>query len=239
MKKWVILSMFGLLMFSVTGCMFDKKDVLAGFEQPDVIIENINKNLDRDMHQFTKIKEYGQWFWRIDRGIQLSFVRNSYYQGVSLLLCYDAEDVEQNEAGSVLRGILKTVADDDSKKVIEKLQLADDESVETEFGNYIIQKVSAKNLSLVGERGWWPDEEGSKRTFGLPVTYVRIERKLDREALEAPSGMEELEYNASLEGLKDIVRKDENLRKAAQYFREEVQQEGVKPVNVDKIKILQ
>ena len=155
------------------------------------------------------------------------------------MFCYDAEDVDQNEAGSVLRGILKTVADDDSKKVIEKLQLADDESVETEFGNYIIQKVSAKNLSLVGERGWWRDEEGSKRTFGVPVTYVRIERKLDREALEAPSGMEELEYNASLDGLKDIVRKDENLRKAAQYFREEVQQEGVKPVNVDKIKILQ
>lgn len=244
MKKWMVLLIFFLLMLGITGCMFDKKDLLAGFEQPDVIIENINKNLDGPAHQFTKIKEHHQWLWRMENGFQLSIVQNSYAQGVSLLLCYDAESMDEAEAGSILAGILKIVEDDDSRKVIEQLQLANDDSVEVAFGNYIIQKVSAKNLTIEREEAWSrtqsnKDDMEPKATFDLPVHYIRIERKLDKDALDEFNDTEYLESVASLDALKNIIRRDENLREASRYFREEVKQEGEKPAHLEQFKFAQ
>ena len=244
MKKWVILPIFFLLLVGITGCIFDKKDLLAGFEQPDVIIEKINKKLDGSAHQFTKIKERRQWLWRMSSGFQLRFIQNSYYQGVSLLLCYDAGSMDEAEAGSILAGILKAVADGDSQKVIEQLQLADEESAEAEFGDYLVQKVSAKNLTIDKEEArnsTQSDKNGieAKKTFDLPIHYIRIERKLDKNALDGLVEVREREAAASLEGLKNIIREDENLREASRYFREEVKQEGVKPAHLDRIKFVQ
>ena len=78
-----------------------------------------------------------------------------------------------------------------------------------------------------------------KATFDLPVHYIRIERKLDKDALDEFSDTEYLESVASLDALKNIIRRDENLREASRYFREEVKQEGVKPAHLEQFKFAQ
>lgn len=218
MKNYLVLPLALLLILSVTGCGADKKDMLAGFEKPDTIIAALNKNLEGDSHQLQKIPTEYQMVWRMTSGAQLSFIDNSYYQGVSLLLCYAENSMEANETGKVLQGILKTLGDGDAAKTIEQLNLSESSSAEAEYGNFVVQKVSAKNLSI---------DKDSTKTFELPVAYIRIERKLDKKAQENQGTM--FWDNETLAGLEELIRQDEQLREASYYYRHEVKQEDEKP----------
>ena len=105
MKKYLFLPLALLLIISLSGCGADKKDMLAGFEKPDTIIAALNKNLEGDNHQLQKIPTEYQTVWRMTSVAQLSFIDNSYYQGVSLLFCYAENNMDTNETGKVLQGI--------------------------------------------------------------------------------------------------------------------------------------
>jgi len=218
MKKFLFLPLALLLILSLTGCGADKKDMLAGFEKPDTIIASLNKNLEGDSHQLQKIPTEYQTVWRMTSGAQLSFIDNSYYQGVSLLFCYAENSMDTNETGKVLQGILKALGDGDAAKTIEQLNLSESVSAEAEYGNFVVQKVSAKNLTI---------EQDSVKTFDLPVSYIRIERKPDKKIQQNQGPM--LVDNGSLAGLEDLIRHDNQLREASYYYRHEVKQEDEEP----------
>lgn len=218
MKKYLFLPLVLFLILSLTGCGADKKDMLAGFEKPDTIIASLNKNLEGDSHQLQKIPTEYQTVWRMTSGAQLSFIDNSYYQGVSLLFCYAENSMDTNETGKVLQGILKALGDGDTAKTIEQLNLSESVSAEAEYGNFVVQKVSAKNLTI---------EQDSVKTFDLPVSYIRIERKPDKKVQQNQGPM--LVDNGSLAGLEDIIRNDAQLREASYYYRHDVKQEDEKP----------
>ena len=218
MKKYLFLPLVLLLMLSLTGCGADKKDLLAGFEKPDTIITALNKNLEGDSHQLQKIPTEYQPVWRMTSGAQLTFIDNSFYQGVSLLFCYAENSMDANEAGTVLQGILKPLGDGDAAKTIEQLNLTESNSAEAEYGNFIVQKVSAKNLTI---------DKDSPKTFDLPISYIRIERKPDKKALEKQGTVPE--DTATLAGLEYLIRNDDQLQKASSYYRNEVKQENEEP----------
>lgn len=218
MKNYLVLPLALLLILSVAGCGADKKDMLAGFEKPDTIIAALNKNLEGDSYQLQKIPTEYQMVWRMTSGAQLSFIDNSYYQGVSLLLCYSENSMDANETGKVLQSILKTLGDGDAAKTIEQLNLSESSSAEAEYDNFVVQKVSAKNLTI---------DKDSTKTFELPVAYIRIERKLDKKAQENQGTM--FGDNETLAGLEELIRQDEQLREASYYYRHEVKQEDEKP----------
>ena len=218
MKKFLFLPLALLLILSLTGCGADKKDMLAGFEKPDTIIATLNKNMEGDNHHLQKISTEYQTVWRMTSGAQLSFIDNSYYQGVSLLFCYAENNMDANEAGKILQGILKSFGDGDVAKTIEQLNLSESVSAEAEYGNFVVQKVSAKNLTI---------EQDSVKTFDLPVSYIRIERKPDKKIQQNQGPM--LVDKGSLSGLEDIIRNDAQLREASYYYRHDVKQEDEKP----------
>lgn len=214
MKKYLFLPLVLFLILSLTGCGADKKDMLAGFEKPDTIIAALNKNLEGDSHQLQKIPTEYQTVWRMTSGGQLSFIDNSYNQGVSLLFCYAENSMDANEAGKVLQGILKTLGDGDAAKTCDQLNLTESASAEAEYGNFVVQKVSARSLTI---------EQDSAKTFELPVSYIRIERKQDKNQETIPVN------NDSLAGLEDLIRHDAQLREASYYYRHDVKQEDKKP----------
>lgn len=214
MKKYLFLPLVLFLILSLTGCGADKKDMLAGFEKPDTIIAALNKNLEGDSHQLQKIPTEYQTVWRMTSGGQLSFIDNSYNQGVSLLFCYAENSMDANEAGKVLQGILKTLGDGDAAKTCDQLNLTESASAEAEYGNFVVQKVSARSLTI---------EQDSAKTFELPVSYIRIERKQDKNQETIPVN------NDSLADLEDLIRHDAQLREASYYYRHDVKQEDKKP----------
>ena len=214
MKKYLFLPLVLFLILSLTGCGADKKDMLAGFEKPDTIIAALNKNLEGDSHQLQKIPTEYQTVWRMTSGGQLSFIDNSYNQGVSLLFCYAENSMDANEAGKVLQSILKTLGDGDAAKTCDQLNLTESASAEAEYGNFVVQKVSARNLTI---------EQDSAKTFELPVSYIRIERKQDKNQETITVN------NDSLAGLEDLIRHDAQLREASYYYRHDVKQEDKKP----------
>ena len=214
MKKYLFLPLALFLILSLTGCGADKKDLLAGFEKPDTIIAALNKNLEGDSHQLQKIPTEYQTVWRMTSGGQLSFIDNSYNQGVSLLFCYAENSMDANEAGKVLQGILKALGDGDAAKTCDQLNLTESASAEAEYGNFVVQKVSARSLTI---------EQDSAKTFELPVSYIRIERKQDKNQETIPVN------NDSLAGLEDLIRHDAQLREASYYYRHDVKQEDKKP----------
>ena len=214
MKKYLFLPLVLFLILSLTGCGADKKDLLAGFEKPDTIIAALNKNLEGDSHQLQKIPTEYQTVWRMTSGGQLSFIYNSYNQGVSLLFCYAENSMDANEAGKVLQGILKALGDGDAAKTCDQLNLTESASAEAEYGNFVVQKVSARSLTI---------EQDSAKTFELPVSYIRIERKQDKNQETIPVN------NGSLAGLEDLIRHDAQLREASYYYRHDVKQEDKKP----------
>lgn len=217
MKKYLFLPLALFLILSLTGCGADKKDLLAGFEKPDTIIAALNKNLEGDSHQLQKIPTEYQNVWRMTSGAQLSFIDNSYSQGVSLLFCYAENSMDANEAGKVLQGILKALGDGDAAKTCDQLNLTESASAEAEYGNFVVQKVSAKSLTI---------KKDSAKTFELPVAYIRIERKLDKKVQEnqEPIPVD----NGSLASLEDLIRQDDELREASYYYRHDVKQEDKK-----------
>ncbi|TYZ23380.1 hypothetical protein [Selenomonas ruminis] len=234
MKNWLLVPLFVLLAFSVIGCG-SEKSILDGFEKPDKIIEAINKNFDSEDQKLSKFSTEYNPVWRMSNGFQLSMEENSYRQGIALVLCYDAEILDGETAGSILNKIMKSIMKDDASKAIQQLQLGNDESQEVEAGEYILQKVSIKNLRID------PDEPS---TFDLPVTFVRIQRKFDAAAYKKMTGYDGkpdayATEAASLKGLEEIIRQDSVLKEAADYFRKEVKQEGVEPSHLDLLKIAQ
>ncbi len=224
MKKYLFLVLALLVVMSITGCGGDKKDILAGFEKPDTIIATFNKNLEGDSHQLQEIPTEDQTVWRMTSGAQLSFIDNTYYQGVSLLLCYAYEKMDANEMGTVLQGILKSLGDGDVVQTIEQLKLSEPVSAEAEYGNFVVQKVSAKNLTI---------DKNSTETFELPVSYIRIERKPDKKAMKNQETMSG--DTATIAGLEELVRRDKQLKEASDYYRHDVKQENEKPELVELI----
>lgn len=218
MKKYLFLPLAMLILLSLAGCGTDKKDILAGFEKPDTIIAALNKNLEGDSHQLQKIPTEYQTVWRMTSGAQLSFIDNSYYQGVSLLFCYAENNMDANETGKVLQGILKSLGDGDAAKTIEQLNLSESVSAEAEYGNFVVQKVSAKNLTI---------DKDSPKTFELPISYIRIERKPDKKFQEKQDIMPG--DNGTLAGLEELIRGDSQLQEASYYYRHDVKQEDEKP----------
>lgn len=218
MKKYLVLALALLVAMSITGCGADKKDILAGFEKPETIIATFNKNLEGDSHQLQEIPTEYQTVWRMTSGAQLSFIDNTYNQGVSLLLCYADENMDANEMGTVLQGILKSLGDGDATQTTEQLKLSEPVSAEAEYGNFVVQKVSAKNLTI--------DKESTK-TFKLPVSYIRIERKPDKKAMENQGTMSG--DTATLAGLEELIRHDNQLQDASYYYRHDLKQEDEEP----------
>ena len=223
MKKYLFLALV-LVVMSISGCGADKKDILAGFEKPDTIIATFNKNLEGDNHQLQKIPTEYQTVWRMTSGAQLSFIDNTYNQGVSLLLCYAVENMDANEMGTVLQGILKSLGDGDAVQTIEQLKLSEPVSAEAEYGNFVVQKVSAKNLTI---------DKNSTETFELPVSYIRIERKPDKKAMKNQETMSG--DTATIAGLEELVRRDKQLKEASDYYRHDVKQDNEKPELVELI----
>ena len=223
MKKYLFLALV-LVVMSITGCGADKKDILAGFEKPETIISTFNKNLEGDSHQLQEIPTEDQTVWRMTSGAQLSFIDNTYNQGVSLLLCYADENMDANEMGTVLQGILKSLGDGDAVQTIEQLKLSEPVSAEAEYGNFVVQKVSAKNLTI---------DKNSTETFELPVSYIRIERKPDKKAMKNQETMSG--DTATIAGLEELVRRDKQLKEASDYYRHDVKQDNEKPELVELI----
>lgn len=120
--------------------------------------------------------------------------------------------------GTVLQGILKSLGDGDAAQTIEQLKLSEPVSAEAEYGNFVVQKVSAKNLTI---------DKDSTKTFKLPVSYIRIERKPDKKAMENQGTMPG--DTATLAGLEELVRNDNQLREASYYYRHDVRQEDEEP----------
>ena len=149
---------------------------------------------------------------------QRDMIARLYAAHFSMLLCYAENSMDANETGKVLQGILKTLGDGDAAKTIEQLNLSEYSSAEAEYGNFVVQKVSAKNLTI---------DKDSTKTFELPVAYIRIERNLDKKAQENQGIM--FGDNETIAGLEELIRQDEQLREASYYYRHEVKQEDEKP----------
>lgn len=220
MKRLICLFIVMMSILSFIGCSKQDDQLLSGKEKPDKIISTLNKNISGDENQLKLMTSESRTpVYRAKSGFEVK-ISSSVSGGEALYLLYSTSKFSDDDAESILKGVLSSLNKGDAESIAHKIVSSAGDTEES-MGEFVVQKIDVSQLKV---------RDDEKDVYEIPVVAIRVFIKTKDNA----------NFNNQINSMQDFkeeIRHDDSLNNAYDYYKEFFSP-NAKPEGLENIELM-